>query len=561
MLIYQCVVAGVLAALLLNTLNNLRLLRQPTTQSPPEAGPLVSILIPARNEARTIARCLISLARQDYPHYEILVLDDQSDDDTAAIVERLARRHPQIRLLRGKPLPPNWHGKAYACAQLAQAARGEWLLFVDADTIHAPDCVLTALRTAQERRADLLTMMPRLESGSFGEALLLPTIPLTFAMVLPLGLVMNTPSPLFAGALGPFLLFRRASYLRMGGHAAVRTDIVEDMQLSRLVKRSGGRVVWIDGTALMRVRLYHNLREAWHGLAKSAFAALDYSLPALLFGLPLCIAFMLMPYAFLVASILGHWFSLSLFWLPLVQVALLWVSYWFPLRRFHLPRGVALLFPATVLAIILYTLHSAYQVVLGDGVIWKGRAYVFGRQRHIKPRTLIATELALARLLIAFLLILLGWHWGSSRLRVAAVLVLAEWTCALPEHALRRTPTSQSALRSRASYASGGAWFAYVADAAVGVATVAYLELSGLLPVWLLLAALGVLAVSSRLVPWRDVLGVASTLFGGILLLAAGSHVPEIDAFLVAWTAILILFARRPIAQTVHLWLQRARSQ
>lgn len=575
MLIYQCVVLGILVGLLLNTLNNLRLMRRPATQPAPDAGPLVSILIPARNEARAIARCLVSLARQDYPTCEILVLDDQSDDDTAAIVERLARRHPQIHLLHGKPLPPNWHGKAHACAQLAQAARGEWMLFVDADTIHVRSCVSTALRMAQERHADLLTMMPRLEVGGFGERLLLPTIPLTFATVLPLGLVMNTPSPLFAGALGPFLLFRRASYLRAGGHAAVRTDIVEDMQLSRLVKRAGGRVVWIDGTALMRVRLYHNLREAWRGLTKSAFAAIDYSLPGLLLGLPLCVAVMLLPYAFLVAVILSQRLSLALFWLPLAQVAVLWAAYWLPLRRFQLPRGVALLFPATTLAIIVYTLHSAYQVVLGDGVVWKGRSYAFGRRQRSGPHTRIATELALVRLLIAFLLILLGWHWGSLRLRVAAPLALAGWTLALVEHALKRVPVSQTAPHSGARayavrpynasdggvYAAGGSWLGLVADAAVGIAGAAYLELSGLLPIWLLLAALILLAVSAWLVPWRAVPAVAGVLFGGLLLLAAGSQAPGIDIVLVIWTAILIFFARRPITQTLQLWRQRVRSQ
>src|SRR5215469_10735082 len=113
MLIYQGVVTAVLAALLLNTLNNLRLIRRPAIRPAPERGPLVSILVPARNEARTIARCVVSLARQDYPHCEVLVLDDQSEDATADIIERVARRHQQVRLLRGAALPPGWHGKAW----------------------------------------------------------------------------------------------------------------------------------------------------------------------------------------------------------------------------------------------------------------------------------------------------------------------------------------------------------------------------------------------------------------------------------------------------------------
>src|SRR5215472_2613490 len=137
MLIYQGVVTAILASLLLNTLNNLRLIHRPLLRPVSKHGPLVSILVPARNEAQSIARCVVSLARQDHPRCEVLVLDDQSEDATAAIVERVARRYPQVRLLQGAALPPGWHGKAWACWQLAQAAKGEWLLFVDAGTVLA----------------------------------------------------------------------------------------------------------------------------------------------------------------------------------------------------------------------------------------------------------------------------------------------------------------------------------------------------------------------------------------------------------------------------------------
>src|SRR5258707_13737719 len=155
MLIYQAVVTALLAARLLNTLNNLRLIRRLHPRPHPASGPLVSILVPARNEARTIARCVISLVRQDYPCCEVLVLDDESEDATPEIVDRVARRYPQMRLLRGSALPSGWHGKAWACRQLGLAARGEWLLFVDADVVLAQECVTAALAAAREQSADL----------------------------------------------------------------------------------------------------------------------------------------------------------------------------------------------------------------------------------------------------------------------------------------------------------------------------------------------------------------------------------------------------------------------
>ncbi len=162
MLIYQATITIILALLLLNTLNNLRLLRRPEIlmpdPSPPrrrpelDDSPLVSILVPARNEERAIGRCVESLALQDYPRCEILVLDDHSEDRTAAIVAELSMRYPRVRLLHGEPLPWGWHGKAFACAQLAREAKGDWLLFADADTVHASSCVSTTVTIAQQRR-------------------------------------------------------------------------------------------------------------------------------------------------------------------------------------------------------------------------------------------------------------------------------------------------------------------------------------------------------------------------------------------------------------------------
>ncbi|PWT72810.1 MAG: glycosyl hydrolase, partial [Chloroflexi bacterium] len=370
MLIYQLLITAVLAMLLLNTVNNLHLLRIPGAGSLSGVeGPLVSILVPARNEARSISQCVEALARQDYPHCEILVLDDQSEDETPVIVSELAGRYGNVRLLHGQALPSNWHGKAYACAQLAQAASGQWLLFVDADTALAPHCVRIALAQAEEQRADLLTMMPKILARSFGEALLLPIIPLTFVAFLPLGLVSNHRSPLFAGALGPFLFFRRHTYLQIGGHAAVRTDIVEDVALSRLVKRHGGRVVWVDGTDLMSVRLYHGFREAWSGLAKSAFAAINYSLPALLLGLPLCITVFFGPYIFLFALLITHTASGLVLWLLLLQILFLWTAHLLLMRRFHLPPITVFMQAGTMMAIVLTTLYSAAQARFGSGVV------------------------------------------------------------------------------------------------------------------------------------------------------------------------------------------------
>lgn len=553
MLIYQGFITAVLALLLLNTLINLRLLRIPA-QLPPvddageagEARPLVSLLIPARNEARSIAACLESLARQDYPRCEILVLDDQSEDQTAAIVSALAARYPNIRLLHGRPLPPNWHGKAYACAQLAQEARGDWLLFVDADTVLAPQCVSVTLRLARTRRADLLTMIPTMLSGGLGEALLLPIVPLTFAAFLPLRLVTNHPSSLFAGALGQFLLFRRDAYQRIGGHAAVRTDIVEDMQLSRLIKRQGGRVVWLDGATLMRVRMYHSFAEAWRGIAKSAFAAINYSLLALAPGLAAVLAFFISPYVFLAIGLAQRSSSpmllWTLVWLPLLQIALLWGAYLLLMRRFHLPLALVVLQPLTMLAVILTTLQGAVQMEFGAGVSWKGRTYRFGASRQKGASgarwgaTLASVRFALAVLLLVFA--------GVGQPAAPEALLLLGWTMAVLEYVARRGALSR---------------WTICADMAVGLAALGYLQLSGLLSAWLTLLIVLVIALGVRRFSWQPVAALASALLGSLLLFTAETQAP--NALLMGWFLLIALAVLgRSLTQVVIPWLQRLRS-
>jgi chlorobactene glucosyltransferase len=550
MLLYQGIVTVALTLLLLNTLLNLRLLGRPPRTGLPRTEPLVSILVPARNEAHTIARCLVSLVRQDYARCEILVLDDQSDDETAAVVERLARRYPQARLLRGKALPPSWHGKAYACAQLAAAARGEWLLFVDADTVHAPNSVSLALLLAQERHADLVTLLPRLVAGTWGEALLLPTIPLTFLGFLPLGLVTWRRTPFVAGALGQFLLFRRDAYERIGGHKAVRRDIVEDMQLSRLIKQQGGRVAWMDGTSLMRVRMYQGFGAAWRGFTKSAFAAINYSVPILFPGLLACGVLLLGPYVWLVVGIVAHQVTPWTFWLPLLQIGLLWWSYLLVLQRVFLPRRLVWLHAVTILAIFVYTTYSAYQSTRGGGVYWKGRTYRFDRRRtrktaeHPNP---LGWELPAFRMCLAILLVLGGWLEGRALLPFTALAVLGALTCAAVEYA---SPAEHSPR-----------WTS-IADVIWGAGSAITLQLYGLSSLGLFLFAMAVWVIGSRAGSSRTGVLLVGVLFSGVLVLAAATSAPTpaLGALLLGWTAVLGFFVGRPLAQGALLRLQRTRS-
>jgi len=343
----------------------------------PDPLPLVSVLIPARDEGRNIARCVDSLLKQDYPPLEILVLDDGSTDQTAAIVEELARTHPFLRLLHGRPLPQGWHGKAYACHQLAQVAKGEWLLFTDADTVHSPHSVSSVIRAAFQKEADLLTLLPYCITGTFWEKVALPLISFFFLSYLPLGLITRSKEPLLSAALGPFMLFRRNFYFWIGGHEAVRQNIVEDMGLGWLTKKAGGRLVLMDGTDVVAVRFYQGWREIWPGLSKSAFAAFNYSLPPLLGLVTFNFAAFVAPYGFLARGLWRGEINLISCWLPLAQVLIAWVIRLLLARRFRMSCAMAFLHPLTVLVGMLISLNSVYWSLTDHGVLWKGRRYRF----------------------------------------------------------------------------------------------------------------------------------------------------------------------------------------
>jgi hypothetical protein len=369
----------------------------------------------------------------------------------------------------------------------------------------------------------------------------MPIIPLTFVAFLPLGLAMNHPSPLFAGALGPFLLFRRNTYLRRGGHAAVATDIVEDMQLSRLVKRSGGRVVWIDGTTVMRVRMYHSFVEAWRGIAKSAFAAISYSRPALLVGGPACAALFWGPYLFLAAGLFNRSASSVVLWLPLIQILFLGTSYLLLLRRFHLPLALVFFQAGTVLATVFITAYSAAKTSFGEGVAWKGRTYRFDVLRRGNTHFRWATGLTVVRLLIAALL---RWSGATGAgLQVATALLLLGWTVALIEHAARKGAWSRRSM-----------WVSVVE----GLACLGYLQLSGLISISLTLSIVLVIALCERWFPWQIVAVMATVLPGSILIIAAEMHAP--NKILLGWLILIALVASRSIAQLAIPWLQRFRS-
>lgn len=374
MLLYQLLV--LLALLLIAGLvrrNHADYRRPPPQDWAQLPAPLVSILVPARNEAANIRSCLEGLLRQRYPQFEVVVLDDGSTDATAAIVERLAADERQLRLVRGTGLPPGWGGKSHACWQLAGHARGEWLLFVDADTRHQPQLLATALHSAIAAGADLLSTFPRQEIGSLGEALTVPFIYWVLFTLLPIGAVWESPQPQIVAGCGQLLLARRDAYFATGGHSATPWSLHDGLHLARLIKREGKRVVLADLSGQISCRMYRGWKECWQGFSRNAYQALG-SVPALCAVTSLEAVLFLLPFGFTVFAAVSGWPAWSI---PvLVQVAVLIAIQVSLQRRFRYSAATVLLHPLGVAALIAIQWRSWWSATAGRGGEWKGRTLV-----------------------------------------------------------------------------------------------------------------------------------------------------------------------------------------
>ncbi|MDE0014867.1 MAG: glycosyltransferase family 2 protein [Candidatus Poribacteria bacterium] len=247
MLISIVLLAVVLAVALFNAATAPMLKKSISLQKCPR----VSVLIPARNEAANISACIEGFQSQNYDNFEILVLDDQSTDQTGTIIEKFGEQHPEVQALRGKSLPAGWLGKNWACHQLSQYANGEILIFTDADNRPAPNAIANTVAYMQKLELGFLSAFPEKVTGSLTEKLVVPAVDMFVYAGLPLWLTYFSRFPSLAAASGLWIAFTRDAYQRIGGHQAVSHQIVEDVELSRLAKKSGIRILTLAGTGVV----------------------------------------------------------------------------------------------------------------------------------------------------------------------------------------------------------------------------------------------------------------------------------------------------------------------
>lgn len=331
--------------------------------------PTISAIVPARNEEANIADCVRSIALQPEV-LEILVVNDQSTDRTAEIVLNLIAEIPQLRLLETNDLPAGWVGKNNAVWLGAQAAKGKWLLFTDADAVLAPGAAAKAFQVAQENSAALVSFSPEQTLGSWYEKALIPFVYCRLARKFSYANV-NDPKNPAAAANGQFLLIQRSTYDAVGGHASVAGEVLEDVALARRVKQDSWGIWFGSGAGLVSVRMYRSFRSMWAGWRKNLYQLMGTPSGSFFNEFEAAI-----PWMTVLIFLFGIKFPLATF-VGVVLLLFRQISYGLELARNQFPFKFIIYY---IPAVFLYAgvLLASYRSYSKGKVAWKGREYAVG---------------------------------------------------------------------------------------------------------------------------------------------------------------------------------------
>jgi chlorobactene glucosyltransferase len=330
----------------------------------PRRTPLVSVIIPARDEERSIERTVRAMLAQTYPALELIVVNDRSTDRTGSILASID--DPRLIVVEGQEPPPGWLGKPHALHLGAQRAKGELLLFVDADLVYEPDAVAAAVARLEESGASMLSLLPHFELHGFWEHVAVVNLAVFAYTVLPLWATNRTRIPLLGVGGGTGNLVRRDDYDALGGHEALRDAVVDDVGLSRLMRRGGRRTEVALANDLVSLRMYHGLREIVDGFTKNSFAVFNRSYLSVLFLLVGGGIVQVLPYVLALAGdVIG-----------LVTVGLIVLSrvILFAALRYRLDNAVLGHLPMLLIWFWIL-LRSVWLTGVRRQLLWRGRTY------------------------------------------------------------------------------------------------------------------------------------------------------------------------------------------
>ncbi|MBC8282997.1 MAG: glycosyltransferase [Nitrospinae bacterium] len=363
----------IVAVIIYLTTNIIYLVRLSPVDKPIVDPPFISVCVPARNEERGIRACLQSLLNQNYPNFEVIAVNDHSTDSTGSIMHSLAQENSRLTVLEGADLPEGWLGKPFALYQAFKVAKGEYLLFTDADPVFNPTALNTAVYAMRERELDVLTLMPKAEFGSFWEKAVQPVI---FGFIASLTRFKNVNDPDHESAMGfgAFLMFKRTAYEKIGGHEAGKADVLEDVLIAKRAKRAGLKLLVADAKQLFSIRMYFGLKEIWFGWQKNMFMAMKKSVVRAAYYIFVILGFLLTPYIVLAMNIFENtgWFWIGM---ALAGVVLVSSAAWKTCDELGLSRNTAALFPLGAVIMAAIMTNSMFHTLVRKKTKWRGRVY------------------------------------------------------------------------------------------------------------------------------------------------------------------------------------------
>lgn len=354
---------------------------QPASSKQLKYFPLVSVILPVRNEGRNIRTCLNSLINQTYGNYEIIVIDGNSTDDTRDIILDIKNKSKtSIELLSEGMLPSGWIGKSYANQIGANHARGKWFLFTDADTVHSANSLLSAMHYVLKHEVDFLSFKSDLVMKTFWEKAVLSVIRHMLSVFLRFKRINDDNYPKRFVANGQYILIKSSVYKKIGGHEAIRDKITDDYSLAGLAKGKKYKIRFLIGTDFLKVRLYANFKEVWYGFSKNFFAVFNYNLLRASVFISLYFIFLIIPFVLMALGVLllileVDVYSKLVFINGVIQVSMLMVSQALFNKFIKLKSIYVLTLPLGLIIFLAIMINSILRKILNKGSVWKDRIY------------------------------------------------------------------------------------------------------------------------------------------------------------------------------------------
>ena len=344
-----------------------------------DKAPLVSVLVPARNEEKNIDRCVNSLLEQSYSNIEVIILDDDSSDNTYFISNEISKSDSRVSVIKGKEIPKGWLGKNWACHQLSQKATGKFFLFIDSDTKLKPNLIFDSIKMHINEDLDLLTLFPNRKTSTFIDKIISVTIGWMIFSWIPIFLVNTSKLPFLSAAFGQFLLFKKDSYMLIGGHQTIKTEILDDFELGRNISRNKLKLKMINGVKGIDTFSYDTEREALKGFSKTIFPFFYQSLIGFLILVFLFFSMTFIPFLIIFVEFFNITLNESKESLIILTWFLLSSSWILAALRSKQSILLAVLFPFAMLITSIVGFYSVISFFL-ENIHWKNRNIIFQKE-------------------------------------------------------------------------------------------------------------------------------------------------------------------------------------